>query len=174
MDNQWLRNIFKWYEDIADVFLPWRKRKGSSCWYGFVRFFLEKDANLAILKANGVWCCNRRIFVKRAAFSISNLGPRHDRLKKQAITQVWKRKAPALNCRNVNNSAKGFDAARDYCDASSSSSHESAKECNFEHGFEKSKGDVAVVMDSKDDVASNFRGFPSLLGAEDNHTEKKS
>lgn len=53
MDNCWLRNIFKWFVDIADVFVLWRFHKGSKCRYGFVRFFREEEADFAIAKANG-------------------------------------------------------------------------------------------------------------------------
>ncbi|KAK9273614.1 hypothetical protein L1049_018424 [Liquidambar formosana] len=48
MENRWLRNMFKWYGDIADVFVPWKKRFGSSSRYGFVRFYKDRDAELAI------------------------------------------------------------------------------------------------------------------------------
>ncbi|KAK9271150.1 hypothetical protein L1049_026739 [Liquidambar formosana] len=75
MDNWWLCNMFKWYGEIADVFVPWRMRKRKNCQYGFVRFFQEKDTDFSILKANSDWYCNRRITVKRAAFTAPRFAP---------------------------------------------------------------------------------------------------
>ncbi|KAK9292849.1 hypothetical protein L1049_020829 [Liquidambar formosana] len=34
----------------------------------YLESYWDKDADLAISRANGAWCCNRRILVKRAAF----------------------------------------------------------------------------------------------------------
>ncbi|KAK9266421.1 hypothetical protein L1049_012441 [Liquidambar formosana] len=48
LESRWLRNLFKWYGEIIDVYIPKRRRSGSTSSYGFVRFRNEKDADLAI------------------------------------------------------------------------------------------------------------------------------
>ncbi|KAK9275447.1 hypothetical protein L1049_022713 [Liquidambar formosana] len=113
MDNHWLRNMFKWYGDIADVFVPWRRRKGYYCRYGFVGFFKEKDADLAISKANGAWCCNRRISVKRAAFRNPRSNPHSGKFNKRAATKIWRRKdAPLVPSRVEVQSRKPNDKGK--------------------------------------------------------------
>ncbi|KAK9292523.1 hypothetical protein L1049_020496 [Liquidambar formosana] len=68
MDNRWLRNRFKWFGDVVDVFVPWKIRKGTHCRFGFLRFSREEDADLAIRKVNGTWCWKRRLLVKKAEY----------------------------------------------------------------------------------------------------------
>ncbi|KAK9286984.1 hypothetical protein L1049_015392 [Liquidambar formosana] len=95
MENRWLRSMFKWYGDIADVFVPWKKRTGSNSRYGFVRFYNDKDAEVAIQRCNGAWCWNKRLLVKRAMYSKT----RKETYKRHAIPKrpVWRRKESSID-----------------------------------------------------------------------------
>ncbi|KAK9269181.1 hypothetical protein L1049_000950 [Liquidambar formosana] len=91
LESRWLRNLFKWYGEIVDVYIPRRRRSGFTSSYGFVRFRNEKDANLAIQKCNGAWRWSKKLLVKRAAYEKdSKVPPHHRRVSKR---QVWRRKS---------------------------------------------------------------------------------
>ncbi|KAK9283983.1 hypothetical protein L1049_012241 [Liquidambar formosana] len=95
MENRWLRNMFKWYGEIADVFVPRKKRSGANLRYGFVRFYKERDAELAIQKCNGAWRWNKRLLVKRALYEKGKEG-----VNRQKVTpnrRVWKKKVPPVD-----------------------------------------------------------------------------
>ncbi|KAK9283721.1 hypothetical protein L1049_011971 [Liquidambar formosana] len=95
MENRWLRNMFKWYGEIADVFVPRKKMSGAKLKYGFVRFYKERDAELAIQKCNGAWRWNKRLLVKRALYEKGKEGVNNQKVT--PTRQVWKKKVPPVD-----------------------------------------------------------------------------
>ncbi|KAK9282974.1 hypothetical protein L1049_011199 [Liquidambar formosana] len=92
INNHRLRNVFKWFGDIADVFMPNKRRRGPNYGYGFVRFYCQKDADLAIHRANEAWCWNRKILVKRVESSRNVHSKKEVWLQKGVKKFMWRRK----------------------------------------------------------------------------------
>ncbi|KAL7229355.1 hypothetical protein ACSBR2_007955 [Camellia fascicularis] len=53
---------------VKDVYLPKKRRKATRTRFGFVRYDCSVAAGIAIQKANGVWCGDRTLKVKKADF----------------------------------------------------------------------------------------------------------
>lgn len=68
MHRAWLKNMFLWFGEIVDVFIPDKRRKFTNSRFGFVRFVNEEDADFAIRRINGTWCLNCKLLVRRAVF----------------------------------------------------------------------------------------------------------
>lgn len=67
-DHRWLAKIFSNYGVVKDAFIPWKKSKNSGRKFGFVWFESRSAVEQAILKLNGVWLEDKRLFVKEASF----------------------------------------------------------------------------------------------------------
>ncbi|KAL7180431.1 hypothetical protein ACSBR1_043600 [Camellia fascicularis] len=63
-----LFNLFRKFGLVNDVFIPGKRRKTSRSRFGFVRYGCEVSAGIAIQKADGLWCDNKELRVKRAEF----------------------------------------------------------------------------------------------------------
>ncbi|CAL5391609.1 unnamed protein product [Camellia sinensis] len=67
-----LFNLFSKFGVVKDVFIPGKRRKTTRTRFGFVRYDCKVAAEMAVHKADGLWCHNRALRVKLAEFSKSN------------------------------------------------------------------------------------------------------
>ncbi|XP_028087047.1 serine/arginine-rich splicing factor SC35-like [Camellia sinensis] len=68
MDAKALYKIFMKFGVVKDVFIPFKRRRATNSWFGFVRYDCEVAVNIAVQKANGLWIDNRRLQVKITAY----------------------------------------------------------------------------------------------------------
>ncbi|KAL7218674.1 hypothetical protein ACSBR2_011857 [Camellia fascicularis] len=74
MDPKGLFNLFQKFGLVKDVFILGKRMKASRSRFGFVRYDCEVAAQMAIHKADGLWCDNKALRVKRASFkNLNNL-----------------------------------------------------------------------------------------------------
>lgn len=64
----WVYNLFSKYGKIRDIYIPNKKSKVSGNNFGFVRFFLIKDAEKAIAEINNSWYWGMKLRVNFARF----------------------------------------------------------------------------------------------------------
>ncbi|KAH7836647.1 hypothetical protein Vadar_003888 [Vaccinium darrowii] len=65
----WLKKMFNNYGVVKDVFIPQKRSKVTGNKFGFIRYDCPVSADLAVLKANGLWLDDKKLFVKIASFS---------------------------------------------------------------------------------------------------------
>ncbi|KAK9292931.1 hypothetical protein L1049_020913 [Liquidambar formosana] len=68
MNQFWLRNIFSWYRNVVDAFIPNKRRKGVNSRFGFIRFETKEEALRAIFRLNGVAFSHSKLLVKLADY----------------------------------------------------------------------------------------------------------
>ncbi|KAL7172447.1 hypothetical protein ACSBR2_032023 [Camellia fascicularis] len=69
MDPKGLFNLFNNFGIVKDAFIPKKKRrKTTQSRFGFVRYDCVVAAQIAIQKANGIWCEDRSLIFKKAEF----------------------------------------------------------------------------------------------------------
>ncbi|KAL7215151.1 hypothetical protein ACSBR1_027338 [Camellia fascicularis] len=68
MSPKRLFNLFQKFGLVKDVFIPGKRRRASRSRFGFVRYDCEVAAGIATQKADGLWCDNKELRVKRAQF----------------------------------------------------------------------------------------------------------
>ncbi|KAL7174929.1 hypothetical protein ACSBR2_028689 [Camellia fascicularis] len=51
-----------------DAFIPAKRRKATGSRFGFMRYDCKVGAEMAVLKANGLWCDNKALKVKKVEF----------------------------------------------------------------------------------------------------------
>ncbi|KAL7193815.1 hypothetical protein ACSBR2_025447 [Camellia fascicularis] len=74
MDPKGLFNLFSKFGIVNDVFIPRKRRKVSRSRFGFVRYGCEVAVEIAIHKADGLWCDNKALKVKEQCFkNLKNL-----------------------------------------------------------------------------------------------------
>ncbi|XP_028058333.1 uncharacterized protein LOC114262179 [Camellia sinensis] len=56
MDPKRLFSMFGKFGVVTDVFIPAKRRKGTGTRFGFVRYDCRVAADMAIQKADGLWC----------------------------------------------------------------------------------------------------------------------
>ncbi|KAL7208256.1 hypothetical protein ACSBR1_030083 [Camellia fascicularis] len=66
MDPKSLYSLFGKFGVVKDVFIPSKQRKSLGTRFGFVRYDCKVAADMAIQKANGLWCDNKALRVKQA------------------------------------------------------------------------------------------------------------
>ncbi|XP_028110665.1 uncharacterized protein LOC114309168 [Camellia sinensis] len=74
MDPKGLYNMFTKFGVVKDVFISLKRRKTIRSRFGFVCYNCHIAANMAIQKANAVWCDNTSLVVKSAAFKRDQKG----------------------------------------------------------------------------------------------------
>ncbi|KAL7197752.1 hypothetical protein ACSBR2_020306 [Camellia fascicularis] len=87
MDPKGLFSLFCKFGIVKDVFILGKRRKASRSRFGFIRYDCEVVVDIAIQKANGLWCDNKALVVKRAEYQKSQtLGPMEQRgLHREAL-----------------------------------------------------------------------------------------
>ncbi|KAL7246551.1 hypothetical protein ACSBR2_001612 [Camellia fascicularis] len=68
MDPKRLFFMFGKFGVVKDVFIPAKRRKGTGIRFGFVRYDCRVAADMAIQKADGLWCENKALRVKKADY----------------------------------------------------------------------------------------------------------
>ncbi|CAL5409433.1 unnamed protein product [Camellia sinensis] len=68
MNPKRLFSLFSKFGVVKDVFIPAKRRKATRSRFGFVRFDCPVVAGVTIQKANGAWCENKVLKVKKADF----------------------------------------------------------------------------------------------------------
>ena len=63
-----LYSIFSNYGVVVDTFILNKRRKMKRSRFGFVRYNCSVTTNMAIQKANGLWCHDKALKVKMADF----------------------------------------------------------------------------------------------------------
>ncbi|CAL5440235.1 unnamed protein product [Camellia sinensis] len=71
MDPKGLFTLFRKFGIVKDVFIPVKRRQATRSRFGFVWFDCEVAAEIAIQKADGLWCDDRALMVKRAEYQKS-------------------------------------------------------------------------------------------------------
>ncbi|KAI8526063.1 hypothetical protein RHMOL_Rhmol13G0279800 [Rhododendron molle] len=66
--RQWLWKTFNNFGVVKDVYIPLKRSRVSGNRFGFVRYNCSVSADVAILRANGLWIHDKKHFVKRATF----------------------------------------------------------------------------------------------------------
>ncbi|CAL5340772.1 unnamed protein product [Camellia sinensis] len=67
-----LFNLFSKFGVVKDVFIPLKRRKTTRSRFGFVRYDCTVAAEVAVSKADGLWCHNKALRVKLAEYSKYN------------------------------------------------------------------------------------------------------
>ncbi|GMP41887.1 hypothetical protein CsSME_00011832 [Camellia sinensis var. sinensis] len=71
MDPKGLFTLLCKFGIVKDVFIPGKRRQATRSRFGFVRYNCEVAAEIAIQKANGPWCDNRALMLKKAEYQKS-------------------------------------------------------------------------------------------------------
>ncbi|KAH7866466.1 hypothetical protein Vadar_020749 [Vaccinium darrowii] len=73
--QSWLKMMFNTFGVVKDVFIPEKRSKATGNRFGFIRYDCPVSADLAILRTNGVWLDDKKLFVKLAAFEAKRNRP---------------------------------------------------------------------------------------------------
>ncbi|KAH7840096.1 hypothetical protein Vadar_012527 [Vaccinium darrowii] len=65
----WFKKLFNNYGVVKDAFIPEKRSKISGRKFGFVWYNCSISAEVAIARANGLWCEDKKLFVKYASFN---------------------------------------------------------------------------------------------------------
>ncbi|KAL7191426.1 hypothetical protein ACSBR2_023494 [Camellia fascicularis] len=68
MDPKSLFSMFGKFGVVRDFFIPTKRRKGTGTQFEFVRYDCRVVTNMAIQKADGLWCDNKALRVKKADY----------------------------------------------------------------------------------------------------------
>ncbi|KAL7264450.1 hypothetical protein ACSBR1_002407 [Camellia fascicularis] len=68
MDPKGLFTLFSKFGIVKDVFIPAKRRQVSGSRFGFVRYDCEVATDMAVQKADGIWCDNKALKVKNAEY----------------------------------------------------------------------------------------------------------
>ncbi|KAH7838672.1 hypothetical protein Vadar_029720 [Vaccinium darrowii] len=71
----WLKMMFNKFGVVKEVFIPGKRSKTTGNRFGFVRYDCAVSADLAILRTNGIWLDDKKLFVKLASFEAKGTKP---------------------------------------------------------------------------------------------------
>ncbi|KAL7228265.1 hypothetical protein ACSBR2_007052 [Camellia fascicularis] len=77
MNPKGLFGLFTKFGIVKDVFIPKKRRKTTGSRFGFVRYDCSVVAEIAVQRADGLWCDNKALKVKGAEFERED----HDQVK---------------------------------------------------------------------------------------------
>ncbi|KAL7259575.1 hypothetical protein ACSBR1_005461 [Camellia fascicularis] len=66
MSPRSLFTLFNNFGVVKDAFIPTKRRKATGSRFGFVRYDCKVGVGMAVLKADGLWCDNKALKVKKA------------------------------------------------------------------------------------------------------------
>ncbi|KAH7834714.1 hypothetical protein Vadar_018880 [Vaccinium darrowii] len=69
VSHSWLKKLFSNYGVVIDAFIPEKRSKVTGRKFGFIRYNCSISAEVAISKVNGLWCGDKKLFVKHASFN---------------------------------------------------------------------------------------------------------
>ncbi|KAH7867051.1 hypothetical protein Vadar_028278 [Vaccinium darrowii] len=73
--QSWLKMLFNKYGVIREVFIPEKRSKATGNRFGFIRYDCPVSADLAVLRTNGIWLDDKKLFVKLASFEAKRNRP---------------------------------------------------------------------------------------------------
>ena len=76
MTRDWLWQLFHYEGKVVDVFVYWKKRRGGSPPFVFVRFAFLADAQKAIQNMNGLEVKGKKLIVSMVDHKLSETIPR--------------------------------------------------------------------------------------------------
>ncbi|KAL7250486.1 hypothetical protein ACSBR1_012489 [Camellia fascicularis] len=68
MSPKSLSTMFNKFRVVNDAFIPAKRRKATGSRFGFVRYDCKVPAEMVVVKADGLWCDNKALKVKKAEF----------------------------------------------------------------------------------------------------------
>ncbi|XP_028116831.1 serine/arginine-rich splicing factor SC35-like [Camellia sinensis] len=68
MNPKSLFTLFNKFGVVKDAFIPAKRRKAMRSRFGFVRYDCKAATEMAVFKADGLWCDNKALKVKKAEF----------------------------------------------------------------------------------------------------------
>ncbi|XP_028084381.1 serine/arginine-rich splicing factor 8-like [Camellia sinensis] len=68
MDPKSLYTLFSKFGIVKDIFIPMKRRQVLGSWFEFVRYDCKVVADMAVQKADGLWCDNKALKVKIADY----------------------------------------------------------------------------------------------------------
>ncbi|KAH7834506.1 hypothetical protein Vadar_016727 [Vaccinium darrowii] len=68
VSHAWLKMMFIKFRVVKDVFILKKRSKATGNGFGFIRYDCLVSADLAILRTNGIWLDDKKLFVKLASF----------------------------------------------------------------------------------------------------------
>ncbi|KAL7251606.1 hypothetical protein ACSBR1_013449 [Camellia fascicularis] len=68
MNPKSLFTLFNKFGVVKDAFIPAKRRKATRSRFGFMRYDCKVATKMAVLKADGLWCDNKALKVKKAEF----------------------------------------------------------------------------------------------------------
>ncbi|KAL7254136.1 hypothetical protein ACSBR1_008522 [Camellia fascicularis] len=68
MDPKRLFTLFSKFGIVKDVFIPAKRRQVTGFRFGFVRYDYKVATDMAVQKANGLWCDNKALKVKNVKY----------------------------------------------------------------------------------------------------------
>lgn len=71
----WLKMLFNKYGVVKEVFIPEKRSKATGNRFGFIRYDCPVSADLAVLRNNGIWLDDKKLFVKLASFEAKRNRP---------------------------------------------------------------------------------------------------
>ncbi|KAH7857422.1 hypothetical protein Vadar_012530 [Vaccinium darrowii] len=71
----WLKMMFNKFGVVKDVFIPEKRSKATGNRFDFIRYNCPVSADLAILRTNGIWLDDKKLFVKLASFEAKRNRP---------------------------------------------------------------------------------------------------
>ncbi|KAL7176402.1 hypothetical protein ACSBR2_029857 [Camellia fascicularis] len=86
-----LFTLFSSYGVVKDVFIPNKRRKATGSLFGFVRYDCQIVAKVAVQKADGIWCDDRSLKVRRAEFGNDAQYLKKEEVRKGKIEQMEQR-----------------------------------------------------------------------------------
>ncbi|KAL7253717.1 hypothetical protein ACSBR1_008129 [Camellia fascicularis] len=66
MDPKRLYTLFSKFGIVKEVFIPMKRRQITDSRFRFVRYDCKVAADMAVQKADGLWCDNKALKVKKA------------------------------------------------------------------------------------------------------------
>ncbi|GMP40867.1 hypothetical protein CsSME_00011156 [Camellia sinensis var. sinensis] len=68
MGAKGMSKLFSNFGAVLDAYIPHKRRRSTGSRFGFVRYGCPIAANMALQKANGLWCGDKALKVKMAEF----------------------------------------------------------------------------------------------------------
>ncbi|KAL7253946.1 hypothetical protein ACSBR1_008315 [Camellia fascicularis] len=99
MNPKGLFTMFSNFGVVKDVNIPEKRRKATRTRFGFVRYDCPIAAGIAIQKANGVWCGDRTLKVKKVDFG-RDKEPTHSRVIAQKPVGIMRSNGAGIEGRS--------------------------------------------------------------------------
>ncbi|KAL7183438.1 hypothetical protein ACSBR2_025778 [Camellia fascicularis] len=98
---KWLFKIFSNYGVVLDAYIPNKRRRSTGSRFGFIRYNCPVAVDMALQKANRLWCDDKALKVKMAEFrkeydkeqrKVQPLQQRRDKEDNQNVNATYQRR----------------------------------------------------------------------------------